>query len=168
MEKEMKFNDVIDLYAKLESLGIVIWIDGGWAVDFLLGKITRNHSDLDVAVEYKNLEKFKEYLQTQGYRELKREKDKKWDFVLGDDAGHEIDVHSFSFDGNGDVVEENDWDGYSKKSLAGSGIINGRAVRCVSLEQLIKTHNESRRRLKEKDYEDMDALHKKFYAGIDN
>ncbi len=30
--------DVIDLYATLENLGIKIWIDGGWAVDALLGK----------------------------------------------------------------------------------------------------------------------------------
>ena len=32
--------DVVALYTELESLGIKIWIDGGWGVDALLGKQT--------------------------------------------------------------------------------------------------------------------------------
>jgi len=29
----------------------------------------------------------------------------KWNFVLGDDSGHQIDVHSFVFDNAGNVVD---------------------------------------------------------------
>lgn len=163
MIKEMKSKYVIDLYTKLESLGIKIWIDGGWAVDALLGKTTRNHSDLDIAVEAKNLEKMRNYLENLGYMELERDEDKKWDFVLTDNKGHEIDVHSFSFNDNGDVIEEkNEWAGYRKNSLSGKGTINRVAVRCVNLEHLLRTHDGTKRKLKEKDYKDILELTKKF------
>ena len=49
----MTSNDVIDLYTNLETLGIKVWVDGGWGVDALLGKQTRFHEDLDIAVEAK-------------------------------------------------------------------------------------------------------------------
>jgi lincosamide nucleotidyltransferase A/C/D/E len=52
---------VIDIYTKLEKLGIQIWIDGGWAVDALLQKQTREHRDLDIAVQRKDLIKLKDF-----------------------------------------------------------------------------------------------------------
>jgi aminoglycoside-2''-adenylyltransferase len=33
---EMTSADVVDFYTKLDSLGVTIWIDGGWGVDALL------------------------------------------------------------------------------------------------------------------------------------
>lgn len=160
--KEIKAEEVLDIYDRLENLGIKIWLDGGWAKDALLGKITRSHNDLDVAVEHKNIEKFREFFQQDGYAEIERAEDKKWDFVLADDKGHEIDVHAFSFDENGEVLEENDWAGYCKNSLIGLGSVDGRMVRCVSLEHLIRTHDSSKRILRDKDHKDMENLKKKF------
>ncbi|NTU66841.1 MAG: GNAT family N-acetyltransferase [Candidatus Moranbacteria bacterium] len=162
VKKEMQDKDVIDLYAKLEDLGIKIWIDGGWAVDALLGEQTRSHEDLDVAVERKNLTKLREYLESKGYNEIKRDEDKMWDLVMGDDKGHELDIHAFSLDDKGSVIAEEYWDGYSSNSLTGSGIIDGQTVRCVSPEQLVKTHDGTKRKLKDSDHEDMDALCSKF------
>ena len=43
--------DVIEIYTELERRGVRIWIDGGWGVDALLGRQTRPHADLDIAVE---------------------------------------------------------------------------------------------------------------------
>src|SRR3989338_6488885 len=114
--KQMTSKDVLDLYFKAENLGIKIWIDGGWAVDALLGEQTRTHKDLDIATEHKNLSKFKDYLESEGYKETYRDEDKKWDLVLTDKNGHEIDVHAFTFDDNGHVVKEEYWDGYSANS----------------------------------------------------
>jgi lincosamide nucleotidyltransferase A/C/D/E len=34
----------------LDQEGVRAWLDGGWAVDALLGRQTRLHSDLDLAV----------------------------------------------------------------------------------------------------------------------
>jgi len=154
--RETTSADVIDLYTKLENLGIKIWIDGGWAVDALLEKETRTHSDLDIAIQRKDIYQFHEYLQLQGYKEMERDKDKKWDFVLGDTKGHEVDVHSFTFD-DGHIVER---DEYPDGSLDGIGVIDEHKVRCVTPEYLVQFH--TRHQPKEKDYKDVSALCEKF------
>lgn len=95
--------DVVDFYTELENLGIKIWIDGGWGVDALLGKQTRSHRDLDIAIQEKDVPKLRELLGAHGYKQVRE--DNKWNFVLGDDNGREIDVHSFIFDDKGNVIE---------------------------------------------------------------
>ncbi|MBI4708924.1 MAG: nucleotidyltransferase family protein [Candidatus Portnoybacteria bacterium] len=155
--KKMSSTDVIGLYASLENLGIKIWLDGGWAVDALLEKETRIHSDLDIAIQRKDIPKFREYLQSQGYKEKEREEDKKWDFVFGDDKEREIDVHSFEFDDNGFIVEK---DEYPDGSLDGIGTIKEQEVRCVAPKYLVQFH--TRHKSKEKDYQDVYALCEKF------
>lgn len=149
--------DVVRLYKELESLGIKIWVDGGWSVDALLGKQTRPHKDLDIAIQYKDLPKFREHLESKGYKDVPRDDDKKWNFVLGDAEGREVDVHAFSFNGNGHVVEGIE---YPDDSLTGTGVIDGHVVRCISPEWLVKFH--SGYELKEKDFRDVSALCEKF------
>ena len=80
--------DVIDIYKELERRGVRVWIDGGWGVDALLGKHSRPHKDLDIAIEWKNVPKLREYLQGKGYKQVREES--QWNFVLGDSKGHEI------------------------------------------------------------------------------
>ncbi len=155
--KNMTSVDVIDLYTRLENIGIKIWIDGGWAVDALLEKETRNHSDLDIAIQRKDIFQFREYLQTQGYQEIERDENKKWDFVLADTKGHEIDVHSFTLDSGGLIVEK---DEYPDGSLDGLGVVGGHIVRCVAPKYLVRFH--TRHQPKEKDYKDVQALCNKF------
>lgn len=155
--RKMNAKDVINLYTKLESLGIKIWIDGGWAVDALLEKETRTHTDLDIAIQCKDIPQFRKYLQLQGYKEIEKDEDKKWDFVLVDDKRREVDVHSFSFDGNGLIVEK---DEYPDGSLDGRGLIGGHKVRCVAPKYLVQFHR--RHKPKENDYSDVYALCDKF------
>jgi lincosamide nucleotidyltransferase A/C/D/E len=33
-----------------ERAGITVWLDGGWGVDALVGRPTREHDDLDIAI----------------------------------------------------------------------------------------------------------------------
>ncbi len=150
--------DAINFYDKLSNLGIEVWIDGGWGVDALLGKQTRSHRDLDIAIQQKDVAPLQEMLRVQGYREIKR--DSPWNFVLGDGQGHEIDVHAFVFDDRGEVVQGTL---YPKDSLAGSGTINGRVVKCVSPEYMVKFHTGYK--LRDTDFKDVAALCERF--GID-
>jgi hypothetical protein len=85
--------DVVDFYRSAMQLGIEVWIDGGWCVDALLGLQTRPHKDLDIAIERKNVAALRELLNAQGYRDIKLEDARPWNFVLGDENGREIDVH---------------------------------------------------------------------------
>ena len=81
---------------------------------------------------------------------------------MSDNKGHEVEVHSFGLDTNGNILAEKYWDGYSEDSLSGQGVIDNLSVRCVSLNQLIKTHDPNKRKLKESDYTDMEALQRRF------
>ncbi|HVH71824.1 MAG TPA: aminoglycoside nucleotidyltransferase [Candidatus Dormibacteraeota bacterium] len=157
--------DVIDLYLTLESLGVKIWIDGGWGVDALLGEQSRPHRDLDIAIEQKDLPKLRELLLERGYRDIKVEHASDWSFVLGNPHGREIDVHVIVLDSRGDGIYGPPENGekYPAASLAGSGQIEGRAVKCISPEWMVRFH--SGYELKDKDFQDVSALCKKF--GID-
>jgi lincosamide nucleotidyltransferase A/C/D/E len=51
----MNTKDVAALYKELESLGIKMWLDGGWGADALLGKPTRLHADVDIFIQEKDV-----------------------------------------------------------------------------------------------------------------
>ena len=129
----MTSQDVVDLYSQLENIGIKIWIDGGWSVDALLGKQLRPHKDLDIAMQWKDVPRLREFLGAKGYKQIKE--DSKWNFVLGDATGREIDVHAFVYDDKGNVVEGIM---YPAASLTGNGTINGQTVRCISAKYMVE------------------------------
>src|SRR5712675_1974050 len=58
----MNSADVIHLYTTLEKLGVEVWIDGEGGVDALLGKQTRPHQDLDIAIEQKDVLRLRQFL----------------------------------------------------------------------------------------------------------
>ena len=62
MTNDMTADYVLELYKEFESLGCPVWIDGGWAVDALLGVQTRPHSDLDIALEVRFTVTLREHL----------------------------------------------------------------------------------------------------------
>ncbi len=129
---EMNSRDVLRFYNDLQSLGVQIWVDGGWAVDALLEKQSRPHKDLDIAIQWKDVPKLREVLNADGYKQIKE--DSKWNFVLADDSGRELDVHAFIYDERGNIV-----DGimYPTESLAGNGMIDGQNVRCISPKYMV-------------------------------
>src|SRR4051794_7917248 len=68
----MTATDVMDLHSAFAAAGILVWIDGGWAVDALLGRQTRQHDDLDIAVEERHVPALREILARRGYRDVPR------------------------------------------------------------------------------------------------
>ncbi len=154
--------DVLSLYTELEGLGITIWVDGGWGVDALLGEQTRPHKDLDIAIEQKDVPKLCALLQSRGYKEIKLEEAKPWNFVLSDENGREIDFHVvvINDEGNGMYGPRDKGETYPAASLRGTGSILGQAVRCISPEWMVKFHTGYE--LKEKDFRDVSALCEKF------
>jgi len=158
----MESTDVLDLYKELQRLGVQIWIDGGWGVDALLQKQTRPHSDLDIAIQLKDVATLRKLLKSRNYREIKLEIARPHNFVLGDARAHEIDVHVIVMndDGNGIYGPPEKGEMYPAAALTGHGTINGQPVRCISPEWTIKFH--SGYELKEKDFKDVAALCEKF------
>jgi lincosamide nucleotidyltransferase A/C/D/E len=158
----MEEQDVIDFYRLMEDRGVKVWIDGGWGVDALLGKQTRPHRDLDVAIRQEDVQTLRRVLGAQGYEEVKLEIARLHNFVLGDMNGHEIDVHVIVLDekGNGIYGPAENGEMYPAASLTGTGAIAGYPVKCISPEWMIKFH--SGYELREKDFQDVAALCKKF------
>jgi lincosamide nucleotidyltransferase A/C/D/E len=154
--------DAIEIIQLLEKENIDVWLDGGWAVDSLLGEQTRSHIDLDIVVQQKDVKKLRGLLEARGYRDVERDDTSAWNFVLGDNLGHEVDVHVIIFDNEGNGLYGPKEKGlmYPAGSLGGIGRILGYAIRCVSPGYLVKFH--SGYELKEEDFKDVYALHKRF------
>lgn len=50
-----------------ETRAIPIWVRGGWAVDFALGQITREHEDIDLFAWARDAERLAEALEQAGF-----------------------------------------------------------------------------------------------------
>lgn len=148
------------LLEQFELAGIEVWIDGGWAVDALLGEQTRPHEDLDVAVEGRFELALRSLLEGFGYRDKPRDDTSAWNYVLSDEQGHVVDVHVINLDGDGNGIYGPHGEMYPASSLTGSGVIGGREVRCISAEDLVKFHTGYA--VDETDYRDVRALCDRF------
>lgn len=160
MEKasdQMTSADVIAFVKMLNEHGIPVCIDGGWGVDALLGEQTRLHNDLDIAVEHKDVPKIRALLEAHGYGDVPRDDTRDCNFVLGDDAGHLIDFHSYTFDSVGNLTFGV---AYPYDSLQGQGSIGGFPVNCITPAWMIKFHTGYP--VDDNDYHDVKLLCRKF------
>ena len=156
----MTAGDVVCVLQLLDEHGIEVWVDGGWGVDALLGAQTRPHADLDIAINHADVPKVRELLEARGFRDVPRDDTRDVNFVLGDAGGREVDVHSFIFDADGKHVYGVE---YPAESLSGHGWIDGRPVRCIAAEWMVKFHTGYS--LDVNDYRDVRALCERF--GLD-
>ena len=59
--------EVVRVVGWLEERSVVYQVNGGWAVDALLGSQTRSHGDLDVFVDSTTVDALMEWLLGRGY-----------------------------------------------------------------------------------------------------
>ena len=118
----------VEIIKLLEQNGIEVYVVGGWCVDALLGEQTRKHGDLDIALPHRFVPMLRELLEARGYSAVLQPDTSEFNFVLGDDKGHLIDVHSYTFDENGNNVFGI---AFEPHHLTGTGVINGYPVKCV-------------------------------------
>ncbi|MBL8062011.1 MAG: nucleotidyltransferase family protein [Anaerolineales bacterium] len=153
----MSQQDAIHILRLFEENQITVWVDGGWGVDALLGEQTRIHNDLDIALAHKDVPLLRSLLEERGYKDIPRNDSWECNFVLGDDFGHEVDVHSYTFDSEGNNIFGV---AYPFDSLTGSGDIIGYPVKCISPEWMVKFHTGYM--LDENDYHDVRFLCQRF------
>ena len=67
---EMTAKDVIEFVQLLNQNKIEVCIDGGWGVDALLGKQSRPHADLDIAMVHKDVPQIRALLEARGYKDV--------------------------------------------------------------------------------------------------
>ena len=155
--------DVLDIYNQSKESGIDVWIVGGWCVDALLGKQTREHDDLDIAVHRKDNAKFRQLLLNNGCKEEQRSDSSEFMYVMANGAGQSVDVHAFEYDESGNIIYGIE---FPFGSLSGTGVIDGQEVNCVDPEFMLRfiTWYEPR----EKDIHDIQVLCEKFGLEMPN
>jgi lincosamide nucleotidyltransferase A/C/D/E len=162
MNPEMTPEALVDLLQLFESAGIELWLDGGWAVDALLGTQTRAHKDVDIILRVADLAKLRETLKSRGF-EIQHGGTKS-NFVLADRSGLEVDVHAIVFDRDGNGVYRmgngSDWI-FPAAGFSGQGVIQGFDVRCLSPETQVLCHAHGYVPT-EKDLRDMELLQARF------
>ena len=163
----MTLADVLELLNLADEARAELWVDGGWAVDAVLGEQTREHNDLDILIERRYERAFAEALRLHGFRPVGRSDTRAWNYVLGDDHGREVDFH---------VIEcrpDGDWD-YGPHggppedvipghALSGQGLIGSRHVRCVTPEEQVRYHGYG---VDDNDWSDVQALCARFGIAI--
>jgi len=153
---------LVDLLRLLEGAGIEVWLDGGWAVDAVLGAQTRPHKDVDIILRVTDLPNLRELLGRRGFERQPGGTDS--NFVLADRSGLEVDVHAIVFDRDGNGVYRmkngSDWI-FPAAGFSGRGVVQGLSVRCLSPETQVLCHAHGYVP-KEKDFRDMELLQARF------
>jgi len=135
----MSMQDVHKVLAALEGSGLTAWVDGGWGIDALLQKATRNHSDLDLVVLLSEISPARSVLANSGYHVVLRD----WlptALALADDEGREVDLHPITPtpDGGGNqTLPDGDTFHYPPPA---TGVIGGRVVPCVDPATQVHCH----------------------------
>jgi lincosamide nucleotidyltransferase A/C/D/E len=157
----MDSTSLLAVVGVLEAEGISVWLDGGWGVDALLERQTREHDDLDVVVELADADRIIELLGDLGYRLVAGAPPKS--FVMVDRRGRQVDLHPVTFDADGGGIYQmedgNEWV-YPAEGFTGRGSVDERLVRCLSPEVQVLVHTGYE--LTDKDYRELYLLRERF------
>jgi len=129
--------EVLDVIEILERGGAPAWLVGGWGVDALVGRQTRKHPDVDVAVERRDLDQALESLEAAGFAVVQREILPNWMptmIVLRDAKRRWIELMVVDVPGpppEDDGRPEGMRFRYTDASFT-TGSLNGRRVRCLA------------------------------------
>lgn len=154
---EMNAGAAVQLLQLFAGNGLDVVVDGGWGVDALLGEQTRSHNDLDIALQHRDVPKLRTLLEAHGYIDVPRDDTWECNFVMGDEKGHEVDIHSYTYDAHGKLIFGVP---YPLDSLSGTGTIQGYPVKCISPEWMVRFHTGYE--FDENDYRDVAALCERF------
>jgi lincosamide nucleotidyltransferase A/C/D/E len=132
------------LVDQLKGAGLVVWLDGGWGVDALLGRQTRPHRDLDLVIARDQLTAARQTLAGAGFsHDASATPGLPARLVLVHADGRQVDLHPVVFDQHGNGWQDlgaDAWGGYAAEGLAGVGVIGGRSVRCLTPQLQVRHH----------------------------
>ena len=134
----MQASDVLHLLDLAAGAGIRVWVAGGWAVDAVVGRQTRPHGDLDLAVDADQLERLMALLREQGFSVTVDWLPSRIELTAAD--GRRVDLHPVAFREDGSGLQEGlngtgfeyPADGFT------TGTIGGRAVPCLAVVQQLR------------------------------
>lgn len=126
--------DLMTVIGLLEHAGIIYWIDGGWGVDLLAGKQTRNHRDIDIDFDSRHTEKLLNVLFEYGYKVDTDWKPVRIELYSGK-HGY-LDIHPFVLNEDGTAKQadlEGGWYEFDK-DFFGHADFEGKKIPCISVK----------------------------------
>jgi lincosamide nucleotidyltransferase A/C/D/E len=137
----MQAQEVLEIVLQLEGAGVVVWLDGGWGVDALLGRQTRPHDDVDVVISFDQAPLAEEALCGAGY--IVTEVERPTRFVMCASQDLRVDFHPVTFDRQGDGLQRlpNGTDlHYPREGFTGRGSLGDHTVCCITAEAQVLCH----------------------------
>lgn len=137
----MTADDVLSVLTLLRRAGADVWIGGGWGIDALVGRQTRDHRDLDLMHRLDQEAEALSALAAAGFAETLDQRPVR--FVVTDAAGREIDLHPLVFAADGSAAQASFDPGRPFRyppSCFGTGTIATHPVPCLSAEQQVHFH----------------------------
>lgn len=131
-------DQLIALMDRLDSSGVRVWIAGGWAVDAIVGRQTRFHGDVDLAVDSEHLPRLLSVLKEDNFVVTVDWSPARLELSAPD--GRVVDVHPvvFADDGSGRQAGHGGETYFYAADGFTSGTIDGRTVPCLSAEQQLR------------------------------
>lgn len=136
----MSAEEVVDVLERLEAAGVESSVAGGWAIDALLDRVTREHGDLDLAIDANDIDRAIDALDAMG---LSVEVDERPARVALSDGRRSVDLHPVRWGADGTGRQSTGTGGdfvYPRGSSRAVGRIGGRGVRCLTPELLVTFH----------------------------
>ncbi|MEV0724711.1 hypothetical protein AB0I37_18255 [Micromonospora purpureochromogenes] len=134
----MDADEVTALLTEFAAHGLRAWVAGGWAVDAVVGRQTRPHADLDLAVDAAQQAEVLALLHRLGFAVTVDWLPVRAELTAPD--GRRVDLHPVAFRSDGSGVQEG-LDGasfgYAADGFA-AGTIGGRPVPCLSVAQQLR------------------------------
>jgi len=156
---DMAAAEAIAVLGLLAGAGVEPVVDGGWAVDAVIGRQTRGHGDLDLCVALEHVDRAVRALRARGYEVTEDGRPTRVELRSRVGLGPQVDLHPLVFDSKGNGVQQVSAQSsftYTATGLGGSGTIADRAVRCLTPEFQLACHQGYEP--DEDDYDDVAAL----------
>jgi lincosamide nucleotidyltransferase A/C/D/E len=136
----MLFEEVTSVLDAVDNAGVRSWVGGGWGVAVLVGQQTRQHRDLDLAVDADHLQVCLQTLSQLGY--VNETDDLPVRIELAASGRGWVDVHPVTFDADGhgrQAAPDGEFD-YPSEAFT-SGTLGGRLIPCLSAVQQQTFHS---------------------------
>ncbi|WP_236687132.1 nucleotidyltransferase domain-containing protein [Ornithinibacillus californiensis] len=139
-QTETQLQVLSEISAISKTIGIEFWLRGGWAIDFLLGEITRLHDDIDLVTWIENRESLEDELKKAGYEKtlVKEEfRDRQTDFCK---KKVEITFSYITRTDNGHLIMNGlpVWIWRPDSLLPQTFVLNGISVQVLNPKQLLE------------------------------
>ena len=151
----MDADEVVRVIDWLDEWAVVYQVNGGWAVDALLGSQSRAHGDLDIFADSTKADPLIEWLSGRGYEIVEDWRPIRVELRSDERA---VDIHPMELDAAGDGVQR----GFGGDTFAhracdrAVGMIRGRPVVVASAARLMELR--SGYELRPEDHHDLNLL----------